>query len=62
MTMMKRARVTVQTIAAAALCAAASMSHAESAMTGDVKPLASVQFTADDDAGLRSPAALPHGR
>jgi quercetin dioxygenase-like cupin family protein len=54
--MMNRARVTVQAIAAATLCAAASMSHAESAMTGDVKPLASVQFTADDDVKCLSDA------
>ena len=54
--MMNRARVTVQAIAAAALCAAASMSHAESAMKGDVKPLASVHFTADDDVKCLSDA------
>jgi len=54
--MMKRARVTVQAIAAAAQCAAASMSHADSAMIGDVKPLASLQFTADDDVKCLSDA------
>jgi hypothetical protein len=43
-------------IAAAALCAAVSMSHADSAMTGDVKPLASVHFTADDDVKCLSDA------
>lgn len=56
MTMMNRARVTVQAIAAAALCAAASTSLADSTMTGDVKPLTSLHFTADDDVKCLSDA------
>jgi hypothetical protein len=38
----------VQAIAAAALSAAASISHSEHEMAGDVKPLASVHFSAND--------------
>jgi len=54
--MMNRTRVAMHAIAATALCAVASMSHADSAMTGDVKPLASLHFTADDDVKCLSDA------
>jgi hypothetical protein len=49
-------RIAVQAIAAAVLGAAASISHAEPAMSGDVKPLASLNFVADDDVKCLSDA------
>lgn len=54
--MLIRPPVALQAITAAALCAAASMSHAEPDMTGDVKPLASIHFSADDDVKCLSDA------
>jgi quercetin dioxygenase-like cupin family protein len=53
---MVRLTKSLHAIAAAALCAAAPMSHADSAMSGDVKPLASLHFTADDDVKCLSDA------
>jgi hypothetical protein len=65
---MMRAQSTGQAFAAAVLCIAMPVSKAEPAMTADVKALATVRFTADDDvkclsdAGLRGAVALPHRR
>ncbi len=54
--MMNSALVAVHAIAAAALLSAAWMSYAEPAMVGDVKPLSSLHFSADDDVKCLSDA------
>lgn len=54
--MRTRVQFAMQAIAAAILGAAASISHADLAMSGDVKPLASLNFVADDDVKCLSDA------
>lgn len=54
--MRTRVQFAVQAIAAAILGALAFVSHAEPAMSGDVKPLASLRFVADDDVKCLSDA------
>lgn len=54
--MMISVRMTAQAFAAAILGAAASLSQAAPAMDGAVKPLASIQFVADDDVKCLSDA------
>ena len=51
-----RVRMTAQLFAAALLGAAASLSQAAPAMDGEVKPLASIRFVADDDVKCLSDA------
>jgi quercetin dioxygenase-like cupin family protein len=53
---MMRAQSTGQAFAAAVLCIAMPVSKAEPAMTADVKALATVRFTADDDVKCLSDA------
>jgi len=54
--MIVRSRIAAQVFAAAILGAAASLSQAAPAMDGEVKPLASIQFVADDDVKCLSDA------
>ena len=54
--MMNSARVALHAFAAAALLSAAWMSQAEPAMIGDMKPLSSVHFSADEDVKCLSDA------
>ena len=54
--MIIRTRIAAPVFAAALLWAAAPMSRAAPAMSGDVKPLASVRFVADDDVKCLSDA------